>query len=339
MVFCMQKIDVIIDLSFGDTGKGKVVNYLATKKPYTHCLRYSGGANAGHTIYIDGKKIVTHMVPSGVLHGMKGYIGSNCLIHPESFIKEIDELEKLGFKCKDLVKISPQAFIVTQDNLEEDSKDSIIGTTKRGIGPASRDKYARTGTQAKDVEILKPFLSDFYKEFYSDKEAIILAEGAQGFYLDLHYGEYPYVTSSHCSIGSVLLNGFPPQAIGRIYGTAKAYDTYVGAKKFQPDDEVFKKIQIVGQEFGATTGRARQVNWLNLDALIKAIRVSGVQDLVISKMDILSNVQKWALIHNSIIIEFETEDFFKGYIIRNLYSGKCLTLENIIFSSDPESLD
>lgn len=334
----MIKIDVVIDLSFGDTGKGKVVNHLITQKPYTHCLRYSGGANAGHTIYLNGKKVITHMVPSGVLHGITGYIGSNCLIQPESLIKEIADLESQGFPCKNLIKISPEAFVVTSKHLTEDSQDSTIGTTKRGIGPAARDKYARTGIQAKDVELLKPFLSDFYEEFYS-KEAIILAEGAQGFYLDLHYGDYPYVTSSHCSIGSVLLNGFNHQSIDRIYGTAKAYDTYVGLKKFQPDDEVFLKIRELGQEYGATTGRPRQTNWLNLDNLIKAIRVTGVHDLIISKMDVLNSLQKWALIHNSIIIEFASEDLFKGYIINNIYSGKCPTIQNIIFSSNPNDLD
>lgn len=334
----MIKIDVIIDLSFGDTGKGKVTNSLITQKKYTHCLRYSGGANAGHTIYLNGKKVITHMVPSGVLHGIKGYIGSNCLIHPESLLKEIDDLESQGFQCKDLIKISPEAFIVTKEHLEEDSKDSTIGTTKRGIGPASRDKYSRNGIQAKNVEILKPFLADVYKEFYSS-DCLILAEGAQGFYLDPHYGDYPYVTSSHCSIGAVLLNGFNPQSINRIIGTAKAYDTYVGAKKFQPDDEIFLKLREFGQEYGATTGRPRQTNWLNLDALIKAIRMSGIQDLVISKMDVLKELGKWALIHNSIVIEFKTENFFKDYIIKQIYNGKCLTVENIIFSSNPNDLD
>jgi adenylosuccinate synthase len=98
----------------------------------------------------------------------------------------------------------------------------------------------------------------------------IFAEGAQGFGLDIDWGDYPFVTSSHCTTAGALLNGLPPGAVEDVWGVAKIYETYVGSKKFQPKGAVFDKIGDIGEEFGATTGRRRQVNWMNMQTLEKA---------------------------------------------------------------------
>ena len=111
-----------------------------------------------------------------------------------------------------------------------------------------------------------------YKEFFeNENDVVALFEGGQGFYLDIDWGDYPYVTSSHCTTAGAMLNGIPPQSIRHIYGIVKAYDTYVGAKKFEPDDPVMDEIRRVGNEFGSTTGRPRQVNYLNVDDLVREI--------------------------------------------------------------------
>ena len=107
---------------------------------------------------------------------------------------------------------------------------------------------------------------------------------------DIDWGDYPYVTSSHCTTAGALLNGIPPQAINRVWGAAKVYETYVGAKNFQGDDPLLEQLQEAGQEFGATTGRKRQTNWIDLDFLAKSCRMNGVTDLVINKMDVMREV-------------------------------------------------
>ena len=107
----------------------------------------------------------------------------------------------------------------------------------------------------------------------------VLAEGAQGFALDIDWGDYPYVTSSHCTVGSVCLNGISPRKIRKIYGVAKAYETYVGTKDFGMHCEELLKIQIVGQEYGATTGRPRKCNWIDLDSLAYAAKVNDITHL------------------------------------------------------------
>ena len=79
---------------------------------------------------------------------------------------------------------------------------------------------------------------------YSNPDAEILFEGAQGFGLDIDWGDYPYVTSSHCISSSALLNGIPPQAVRHVWGVGKVYDTYVGQKTFEPDDDIFSMIRV-----------------------------------------------------------------------------------------------
>ena len=346
--------DIIVGLQHGDCGKGKVTYSLCKEGNYTHVIRYNGGCNAGHTIIHEGKTFVTHHIPAGVFFGVKSIIGPGCVVNIEQFFKELDELEaQLGVDIKGLVKIAKNAHIITTKHLEEDSSDTKIGTTKRGNGPAYRDKYNRAGTRADEVEILEPFLVDMYEELYSVPpveedtimldpkfhncfEPIILCEGAQGFGLDVDWGDYPYVTSSHCSTAGALLNGIPPQAVRHVWGVAKIYETYVGNKKFQPEEMIFDILQSVGQEYGATTGRPRQCNWLDWDNLEKAININGVSDLVFNKVDILEQIKTWKIRENNEIHEFNSQEHMKDWIVGKLtaFSDR----PRVYFSGNPDRI-
>jgi adenylosuccinate synthase len=323
--------DVIVDLQQGDCGKGIVSNELIKNENYTHVLRYNGSNNAGHSIYINGKKFVTHSIPAGIFHGIKSIIGPGCVLNVDHFFKELKNL--IDFDSN-LVKVANNTHIITKDHLLEDEQDNKIGTTKKGNGPAYRDKYDRKGIRAKDIEELQPYLVDIYDEFYNDLNCRILFEGAQGFYLDVDWGDYPYVTSSHCTVGSAVMNGVPPNKIRKVYGVAKIYETYVGAKKFEPNDPIFSKIRELGNEFGSTTGRPRQCNWLNLDNLIKAIRLNGVTDLVIRKLDVVRDVKTFKLIHYNKEMNFYSEDNMKEYILENVQEE----IEQIYWADNPYCL-
>lgn len=297
--FSKVKADIIVDLQYGDSGKGKVAHFLCTTNKYTHVLRYNGGCNAGHTIFHKGKKFVTHHIPAGVFWGIPSIIGPGCVVDPVQFKKEIRELEAGGVKTKGKIFIATNTHVITNAHKTEDGRDKKIGTTKRGNGPAYRDKYARTGIRAKDVKELKPYLIDLNEEFHNNKkEVVILGEGAQGFGLDIDWGDYPFVTSSHCTTAGFLLNGVPPQAVRAVWGVAKIYETYVGEKKFEPKNPVFKKIRELGEEFGATTGRPRQCNWLNINLIERAIRMNGVTHIVFNKVDVMRAVGVWAVLLN-----------------------------------------
>jgi adenylosuccinate synthase len=332
-----MKVDVVLGLSYGDEGKGKICHSLLEKNKYTHVVRFNGGSNAGHTIYHEGKKLVTHLIPSGVFYGVKSLIGPGCVVDVHKFFQELKYLEENGINTKGLVFIAKNAHLVQEIHTDEDSTDTSIGTTRTGNGPCYRDKYARKGLRAEEYDALEPYLIDFYKEFYgqNNNSIKILAEGAQAFHLDIDWGDYPYVTSSHCGLGSVLLNGFNHKHIRNVYGVIKAYDTYVGAKKFQPEDKIFEDIQELGQEFGATTGRKRQCNWLNWDNIEKSMFMNGVNRLVINKVDILDKVNAWNVYYRGKVLNLKNQENFERWICDN-----CLQFNaKVYFSYSPHGLD
>jgi len=342
----VENVDVVIDLQSGDTGKGKVAHHLTKKKgEYDYCLRFNGGGNAGHTIYRAQQKIVTHQIPVGILNGVPSIIGPGCVVNLFSLQKEIEELKEFGVPVDKLLKIDKRAHVVTGQHMDEDKKDTLIGTTKQGIGPAYRDKYSRSGIRfgtVGELTDMKKYIVDVYDIFYSKKGLNILAEGAQGFNLDVDWGDYPFVTTSHCTVGSVFLNGIAPQALGRVYGVMKAYETYVGAKMFEPEhDTDLQYLRAAGQEFGATTGRPRQCNWVNLKQIQTAAHINGVTHIIINKMDILENGGVYKLYDQyENLLEFSSISEFTYYVEKFLYDDVNITgislIENVTWSRSPD---
>ena len=336
----IEYADVIVDLQAGDTGKGKVCNTLSQiQNEYTHVIRYNGGGNAGHTIYKKGKKMVTHFIPSGIVNGVKSIIGPGCVVNPIKLLQEIQQLESNGVEVIGNLFIDKRVHIITPEHIDKDSTDTKIGTTKTGNGPCYSDKYSRNGNRAENAEILEPFIIDIYDELHNNGNSKILFEGAQGFELDVDWGDYPYVTSSHCTVGSAVLNGVPPQRIRKVYGVCKAYNTYVGAKEFESekDKKVFERIREVGNEYGSTTGRPRQIGWTNLDDLIKASNINGVTHLVVNKVDVLEKVETFKLICKNELINFVDKEFFKMFL-EQLIKKNCPTIREIIFSESAETI-
>lgn len=153
-------VAVVIGAQWGDEGKGKVVDMLA--EHYDVIARACGGANAGHTIVVEGKKHVFHLLPSGCLHEDKHIVlGSGLVIHLPTLIEEIDLLLEHGIDIIDRLHISEEAHIVFNYHKDIDAaleqersevKGQGIGTTKRGIGPAYMDKAERTGVRMESID-------------------------------------------------------------------------------------------------------------------------------------------------------------------------------------------
>jgi|TARA_R110000744_G_scaffold373323_1_gene485412 adenylosuccinate synthase len=322
--------DIVIGLQHGDEGKGKVTHHLLKNGEYTHCIRFNGGQNAGHTIYHNGDKIITHAIPAGVFFNVKSIIGSGCVLNIDKLYNEIDKLTSAGVDVRSNLKIAANAHIITEEHLNEDAKDNSIGTTKSGNGPAYRDKYARRGVRAGDIGDLRPFLIDMVEElYYGNEKTAVLMEGAQGFWLDPDWGDYPFVTSSHCGVAAAIQNGINPRSLRNVWGIAKIYETYVGKRSFQPEGEVFENIQRVGKEYGATTGRVRQCNWLNMKQLLHAFVMNGVNKLIFNKMDVLQEVGEWGIIQPDQI--FNSEEQMREYL-ESVFSPHA----EIFFSFSPE---
>jgi adenylosuccinate synthase len=177
---------------------------------------------------------------------------------------------------------------------------------------------ARTGVRAKDVPDLAPYLIDMYSLIHSSPKRF-LAEGAQGYWLDVDFGDYPYVTSSNTGVGAVLNNGFNFKQVRDVVGVIKCYSTYVGAKGYQKDDERFEQLREIGQEFGATTGRPRQIDWLNIDEVNTACQMNGITKLIVNKMDVLDQVTSgWNFYEDGILNCCSDEGTFMLKIINHI---------------------
>ncbi|MEE9386703.1 MAG: adenylosuccinate synthase [Nannocystaceae bacterium] len=146
----------VVGAQWGDEGKGKVVDVLAEKADIV--ARYSGGNNAGHTLVVEGRKIITHLVPSGCAHPGTGCVlGAGMVVDCDVLRGEVDDLRKLGLLCNDELRVSYDAHLILPyhrvlDGLREDARDGVkLGTTRRGVGPAYEAKVARRGIKVRDL--------------------------------------------------------------------------------------------------------------------------------------------------------------------------------------------
>ncbi|RMH72047.1 MAG: adenylosuccinate synthase [Gemmatimonadetes bacterium] len=336
---------VVVGTQWGDEGKAKIVDVLA--KDAGIVVRYSGGANAGHTIVFEGKKFVFHLIPAGILYPQKlCVLGNGVVIDPQALLREIDSLTSRGIDVRDRLFISDQAHVVLPyhfhiEKLEEFRRaDRSVGTTMRGIGPAYVDKASRRGIRMGDfiqpdifmdkfqtnvrwvqelwsasnldrsevdsaidtfvaqypeyVELIQPFVVDTPSLLHRHitQGQTVLFEGAQGTFLDVDHGTYPYVTSSNSTAGGACVgSGVGPNQIETFVGVVKAYTTRVGKGPFPTElqKEEGDLIRTIGDEFGATTGRPRRCGWLDGVMLRRACFLNGLTALALTKLDVLSN--------------------------------------------------
>ncbi len=336
---------VIVGTQWGDEGKGKIVDVLTKKADYV--VRFQGGANAGHTLVINQKKYIFHLIPSGIFWPQTVcIIGNGVVVDPEVLIEEIEKLKNEGLNINpDKLMISERAHVIMPYHKaldlarEKKAKHHKLGTTCRGIGPCYEDKAARKGFRLIDLiypnffkeklksiieeknvilkylgekpiefkevyeryikygEYLKPYLTDVSQILWGAKKENknILFEGAQGTFLDLDHGTYPYVTSSNTLAGNACCGtGLGPLDVDLVMGIIKAYTTRVGSGPFPTEikNHIEEYLRTKGNEYGSTTGRPRRCGWLDLILVKTAIRLNSIKALALTKLDVLSGLEK-----------------------------------------------
>src|SRR6202163_314531 len=175
------KAIAVVGAQWGDEGKGKVVDYLASS--FDYMARYAGGHNAGHTAIFDNHRFVVQLIPSGILRPeKKAVIGAGTVVDPAALVAELENLKKSGIEVRGRLFLSNRAHLIFPYHRELDKAaeaargENKIGTTSRGIGPAYEDKMARRGLRMTDL--LTP-------ELFREKAARVVAEKnriAQGAY-------------------------------------------------------------------------------------------------------------------------------------------------------------
>ncbi len=325
---------VVIGAQWGDEGKGKVVDLLGKDHPTV--VRFHGGNNAGHTLVVNGKKHVLHLLPSGIIRsGTTNIVGPGVVCDLPVLVAEL----QIAAEHNSSMYLDEHAAVILPHHIQIDQlreqRAGKVGTTGRGIGPCYEDTVARRGVKLRDLkneERLRKTLTrgDYYGErcalvrhlgdsfiplhdlvgwclsfqekivpYLADTRALIaekmtagetiLFEGAQGVLLDVMQGALPYVTSSICTVAGVS-STFGLYAFERVIGVAKAYLTRVGEGPFPTElsPDASERLRTAGGEYGATTGRPRRCGWLDLVALRYAIRMGGITELFLTKLDVLS---------------------------------------------------
>jgi adenylosuccinate synthase len=341
-------LDIIVGSQWGDEGKGRVVDLLASEADIV--ARYNGGDNAGHTVTVGEQTFKLHLIPSGIIQPhTEAVIGNGLVVNLSVLAQEIDSLRNAGVNVNpDRLHISHAAHIITPahralDQAQETARGKDrLGTTLRGIGPAYTDKVARSGLRMESTLSLDAFVDalEFHfestnqmleKRYAADpintKEVIeeythyahqlsayvgdvstlltnalrsgkrILAEGAQGTLLDLDHGTYPFVTSSNPTAAGALVGlGLGLGHTRRVIGVTKAFQTRVGEGPFPTEvsGKTADRLRGTGEnpwdEFGTTTGRPRRVGWLDAVLLRYAVRINGLTELVLTKLDVLTGL-------------------------------------------------
>ena len=319
---------IVVGLQWGDEGKGKVVQHLS--KSHNWVVRFSGGPNAGHTIYYDGQKFIHHLIPSGTKSN-KLFVARGTLIDLGTLNDEIKSMEKIFPEVRSNVYISPWCRVITTIEKELDVKieelkgSSAVGTTKRGIGPTVANDAHRAGLRLFDFFddgklrrklttlslISKPLIGDvnvdkifksLLKEFEEVRDHVkearptgsVLFEATQAIMLDPMYGTYPYVTSTSCLPSSAPYFSGLFNKDPEVFGVFKAYTTRVGSGPFPTEifGEESEKLRKAGGEFGSTTGRARRCGWIDIALLKYACDIANVDHLVMTKADVLNGFDK-----------------------------------------------
>jgi len=327
----------VIGADFGDSGKGRLIDELATR---AHIVaRYNGGSNAGHTVKNKYGKFALHIMPSGIFNPKTiCLVGRGVAANLESLVLEMETVKKVGVSLQNLL-IDEQATItmpwhLMRDGLREKLRKSKIGTTGSGVGPTYADRAERVGLRVKDlisvnfkdklfeeIKIQNKFFdlklsgTDIFKKYQSFAKIIkpyvgqtiavvkrgqkekknILFEGAQGFFLDIDAGTYPYVTSSNPGVVGIWRSFvIHPNELNAVIGISKSYITRVGEGPLPTElnGKIKKEIIEKGHEYGTTTGRERRPGWLDL-VLIKAARDDNkLTSLALSKLDVLSGLSE-----------------------------------------------
>jgi adenylosuccinate synthase len=280
---------VVVCGFFGDTGKGKIISYLALKDKISIAARAGVGPNAGHMVVYKGKEYKMRMLPSAFIYDKcRLLIGPGVLINPEILLQEIQLTES-----EKRVGVDRQCAIIEPRHMEDDKKGQLaqkIKTTGSGTGPCNAERALRTVKLAHEVSTLKKFLADVPQEVNVaiDEGKNVLIEGTQGTYLSLYHGTYPYCTSKDVTASSACSDvGVGPTKVDEVLLVFKAYTTRVGEGPL-PNELSWEEAEKRGwAEIATVTGRKRRSAPFNYELAKRAVMLNGATEAALTKIDVM----------------------------------------------------
>lgn len=279
---------IVVGGQWGDEAKGKIASYLTVKDNYSITCRAGLGPGAGHTVIYQGKEYRLRQVPSGFINpNSKLLLGAGVLINPEVVLKEISD-----YNLEGRVGIDFRASVIDPEQIQRDRTNEhlskVIQSTGSGHGPALADRALRVGKLAKDIDQLRPYLTDVAEELNDalDRDQSVLVEGTNGFLLSVLYGTYPHTVAKDSTASTVAADvGLSPLRIDDVVLVFKTFPTRVGEGDF-PTEMSAEEIQSRGFiEHGTVTGRPRRVGSFDFELAKKAVTINHPSMLAISFLD------------------------------------------------------
>lgn len=286
-------VDIVIGGQAGDEAKGNIAAYLSINKDYLISLRVPC-AQAGHSHYSNGKRIGLALIPAGFVNeNLRLLIGAGGLISIEKIFSELEATElnskRLGIDYK--------TAIVSKEHLEEERANQNlmkrVGSVGTGVGICRREKIMRNPglLHARDINELKPYLTDTKKEIFNalEKEQAILLEGDHGAKLDLVHGEYPFVTSRIVNASGFLGEaGIGPRHARDIYVVIKPYTTRVGPGPLEKEifnEKVLNWAHTIGGETGTVSKRLRRIGMFEWENVLEVMKMNSATNIAITHLD------------------------------------------------------
>ena len=281
---------VVVDGFYGDTGKGKIVSYLAVADDVAVVARAGVGPNAGHTVVKDGRAYKLRMVPCGFVNPKaKMLIGPGVLVNPEIVLKEVAETE-----IEKRFGIDPQCAVIEPKHIQLDQTDSnlknTVKTTGTGTGPCNADRVMRIAKMAREIPELKKYLCDVpvIANKALDDGRNLLIEGTQGTFISLYFGQYPYVTSKDvCAAAACSDVGVGPTRVTDVVMVLKSYVTRVGGGELEGEISHEEAKKRGWDEYGTVTGRQRRAAPFDYNLARRAKMINGATMIGLTKLDIL----------------------------------------------------
>ena len=281
---------VVVDGFYGDTGKGKIISYLAVADDVAVVARAGVGPNAGHTVVKDGREYKLRMVPCGFVNPRaKMLIGAGVLVNPELVLREVAET---GIEKR--FGIDPQCAIIEPKHIQLDQTDSnlknTVKTTGTGTGPCNADRVMRIAKMAHQIPELNKYIADVPAIVNKalDDGRNLLIEGTQGTFISLYYGQYPYVTSKDvCASAACSDVGIGPTRVTDVVMVLKSYVTRVGGGELDGEISHEEAKKRGWDEYGTVTGRQRRAAPFDYNLARRAKMINGATMIGLTKLDIL----------------------------------------------------
>ncbi|MEM4081867.1 MAG: adenylosuccinate synthetase [Pyrobaculum sp.] len=279
-------LQVIVDGFFGDTGKGKIAAYLALVDKPALCVR-TGAPNAGHTVMVGGELHVLRTLPTCFVNrDTKLAVAPGALIKLDVFLAEVNKYG-VGRSYVDF-----QTGVIEDRHVEEERRNEylikVVGSTGQGVGAAMVERVLRILKLARDVEELRPYLTDVPQMIYDYKDRGVVIEGTQGTFLSLYHGTYPYVTSRDVTTSGILSEaGVGPKAVDQVILVLKAFVTRVGGGPLPGELSIEEAERLGWVERGAVTGRPRRAAPFNIDLAKRAVLLNTPTQIALTKLDVL----------------------------------------------------